>query len=380
MVLAMFLLVRDEDAPTVAAAITAFADEGGLEPVVVDAETDNPLAMVAILTGPRAVVSEADGQVVAFGLESLGIADAEAWGSAVSAACETEVIAVEASPAGAHVHVYDNGELDERIDLTLDRSGRTPAPQLAELTDHEPGRRELTDGIAAFTAEELLQGILRSFGVIEPSPDAVVLAFRDPRRAVTSAGLEADGDAADRAGSDADSDSGAPRLVVELLPAAGLSGEVDAPVQSPYGSVFGVSLQGVESIDGLRLELSGDALSLFRVDSVEVAVRVRGTHQLETREIVPTAAPGGKVVCAIDDAFLESVEIVPPVFDGTDMFTTMQRIMSAGEARQLNTVLVNVTGTGAQIGDGALVLTASAAPTTATTIAAGEAMAPVRIA
>src|SRR5262245_59834831 len=93
----MFLLVRDEDAPTVAAAITAHADEGWLEPVDVGAPSDDPFAMLAVLGGPRVFVSVSDEQVVVSGLESLDLGVPEEWGTALSTACETEVVAIDAA-------------------------------------------------------------------------------------------------------------------------------------------------------------------------------------------------------------------------------------------------------------------------------------------
>ena len=54
----------------------------------------------------------------------------------------------------------------------------------------------------------------------------------------------------------------------------------------------------------------------------------------------------------------------------------MQRLVSAGDAQQLNTIVVGVSGTGRRAGAGTLVL--SAKPR-APGIAAGEAAVPVRV-
>jgi hypothetical protein len=189
----------------------------------------------------------------------------------------------------------------------------------------------------------------------------MMLAFRDPLDDEDAGGDEE------------------PGLVVDVLPAAGLSGRVDQPVESAYGNVFAVSLRGADSLEGVRLELSGDALALFRVETVGVALRVRDGHQLETRELVPNEVEGGKLVCTLSNAFLERLDTRPPALDTSDMFATMQRLMSAGDAQQLNTMLVDVKGAGRRSGEGTLVLRAS--PSSAeSAIAAGEASAPVRVA
>ncbi|MDB4939455.1 MAG: hypothetical protein JWP87_6427 [Labilithrix sp.] len=359
---AMFLIVRDEDAPTVAGAITAFADEEGLEPIDLDAQAQNPIAMLQLLAGPRALVSATGEQVAAFGLESLDIADAEEWGTAISTACETEVIAIEPAADGIRVYVFDGGELDEQLEVPLDPSGRTRAAQLAELTDVDEGKRELEKGIAATNVEQLLQGVLRCFGVGGPGNDAMMLAFVDPlaRGEDDDEGLEQ-----------------APHLDVAPLPAASLSGKVGEAVSSPYENVFAVSLHGADPIEGIRLALSGDGLALVRVEGVEVAVRVRDAQQQEKRAVsVDAPSPNGEVTVDLADAFLERIDAPPPTFDMSDMFATMQRLMSAGDAQQLNTLLVDVKAVGVRAGEGSLVLKAWVANEA---IAPGEATVPVRV-
>lgn len=320
----MFLLVRDEDGPTVAAAINAFADEEGLEPIDLEEGAQNPLAVLSVLTGPRAIVTQGEDAVAVFGLESLDVADAEDWGSAISAACETEVLALEVADDGVRVHVYDNGEPDEVIDVHLDPSGRTRAPMLADLSDVEEGQRALTEGIAAANAVELAVGILRSFGVEEPGEDALMLSFVDPL----------DGD---------DEADATPRLDVQ--PLAG------APSAGGFTQMFAVTLRGGEEIDGLRLEVSGSALDLGSVEPLEVAYRTRDAHERASREV---ALEGGAALLA--DAHLERIDAAPPQLDLSDMFATMQRLVSAGDDQQRNTLLASVRLTRKRAGKGALTL------------------------
>lgn len=336
----MFLLVRDEDAPTVAAAVRAFADEEGLVAVNLEAQAQNPLAMLSVLTGPRVFVSATETQVAAFGLESLDIAEADEWGTEISAACEAEVIVLDPAPDGVRVFVYDGGELDAEIEVALDSSGRTKAPALAELTDDEEGRRALTAGIPAGDVSELVPGILRAFGVSGPAEDAIVLAFVDP--------LDEDEEEEEEVG-------GPPRFIVDPLPAASLEGKAGGSVHSRSGSLFAVMLEGGGPIEGLSLEVGGDALDLFTVDGVDVAVRTKGGHQLEPRNI---DVDGSKqpIVVELADAYLERVDFRPPSIDPTDMFATMQRLMSAGDQRKLNTLIVDVRGTAKKKGEGTLTL------------------------
>src|SRR5687768_9303629 len=123
----MFLLVRDEDPPTVAAAVRAYAEEEGLVPIDLEDRARDPLAMLSVITGPRVIISAHEGQVAAFGLDTLDIADAEEWGAAISEACASEVVVFEPAPDGVRVYVFDDGELDETIEVPLHRSGRTRA-------------------------------------------------------------------------------------------------------------------------------------------------------------------------------------------------------------------------------------------------------------
>lgn len=355
----MFLLVRDEDVPTVAAAITASAIEANLETVDLGEHPDqaDPIAMLAVLTGPRVFVAMNEDHVFVSGLESLDIAEAEEWGSAISAACETEVVAIDVAEDGVRVWVFDGGELDEQLEVPLDPSGRTAAPQLMELTTSAAGRRELERGVIGSRPEELAQGILRCLGA-EQNADAQMLAFRDP---LDDEEVDAD-----------------PALVVDALTGARLEGHVGGTVISPHGNVFGVTLAGVDRVEGLRLELTGDALDLLTIDSIDVFVRVRGAHELVHRAIKPAPEPrDGRMVIELPDAFLERVEIGPPQLDATDLFASMQRIMSAGDQALLNTLTVRPSGTGRRAGEGELVLTVS--PLAAPGVASGEASIPVHV-
>jgi hypothetical protein len=333
----MFLLVRDEDAPTVAAAVRAFADEEGLVTVDLEAQAQNPLAMLSVLTGPRVFVTATETPVAAFGLESLDIAEADEWGTEISASCEAEVVVLEPAEDGVRVYVYDGGELDETLEVPLDPSGRTKAPALAELTDDEEGKRALAQGLPARDVGELVPALLGALGVSGPGDDALVLAFVDP--------LDEEEEEA----------GGVPRFLVDPLPAASLEGKVAGSVDSLNGSLFAVMLEGGGPVKGVRLEIEGDALDLFTVESVDVALRVEGAQQLEPRTIT---VDGSKrpIVVDLPDAFLERVDFRPPSIDPTDMFATMQRLMSAGDQRKLNTMIVDVRGTAKKKGEGMLTL------------------------
>jgi hypothetical protein len=335
----MFLLVRDEDAPTVAAAVRAFADEEGLVAVDLEAQAQNPLAMLSVLSGPRVFVTATETQVAAFGLESLDIAEADEWGTEISAACEAEVIVLEPAEDGVRVYVYDGGELDEQIDVEVDPSGKTKAPALAELTDDEDGKRALAAGIPARDTSELVPALLRAFGISGPGDDALVLAFVDPLD-------EEDED---------DEPGGAPRFVVDPLPAAEMSGREGGSVDSLNGSLFTVMLAGGGPVEGIRLEISGDALDILTVESVDVALRAKGGEQLEPRTIEIRDATD-PIVVDLPDAYLERVDFRPPSIDPSDMFATMQRLMSAGDQRKLNTMIVDVRGRAKKKGEGTLTL------------------------
>jgi hypothetical protein len=174
--------------------------------------------------------------------------------------------------------------------------------------------------------------------VTGPGDEPLVLAFVDP--------LDED---------DEQDDDGAPRFVVDPLPAASLEGTAGGSVHSQNGSLFAVMLEGGGPIEGVRLEVGGDALDLFTVDGIDVALRTKDAQQLEPRSIdVGGAKP--PIVVELADAYLERVDFRPPPIDPTDMFATMQRLMSAGDARKLNTLIVDVRGTAKKKGEGTLTL------------------------
>jgi hypothetical protein len=168
-----------------------------------------------------------------------------------------------------------------------------------------------------------------------------------------------------------DEAEGEPALVVQPLTAAQLEGVVGGAVTSPHGNVFGVVLASAESITGLHLELAGDALALMLIDRVEVNLRLRGGHEQE--QLVFNG-----VSIDLPEAFLESVSNAPPALDMTDLFSTMQRLMSANDAQVLNTLTVNVSGVGTTAGEGELVLRVSPLGE-ASAVAAGETAIPVRV-
>lgn len=358
----MFLLVRDEDAPTVASAIRAFAEDEGLVPLDLEAEAQNPLAMLSVLSGPRVLVSADADQVTAYGLETLDIAEPDEWGEAISKACSSEVIVFEPASDGVRVYVFDDGELEETIEVPLDPSGRTRAPALVDLTDDEEGRKALENGIDARAAAELVPGLLRAFGARGPGQDAAMVAFVDP--------LDEERD------DDEDAEPVAPRLIADALPAAEMNGRVGGSVDSLNGSLFVVHLEGGGPVEGVRLELSGDALALFDVSGVDVTFRTREADERELRslDINPVAEP--KIVITLEDVFLERVDIHLPMIDPTDMFSTMQRIMNAGDARQRNTMVIDVRGTAKAVGEGSLELRVSALNGT---VDPSEAIVPVHV-
>lgn len=340
----------------VAAAVTGVADEEGLEPIDLAAEAGDPLAMLSILSGPHVTVSGEDHVTVA-GLASLDIADADEWGAMISAACECEVIALEAVSGGVRAYTFDGGEPDETIDVPLDRGGRTRAPALAAFAVDDAGRRELEAGVGGSDVGALLAGLLRCLGAEPPSPSAsALLAFHDPL---------GDEDAAPE-----------PALVVEALTAASLEGKVDGEVNSLHGNVFGVTVTGVDAVSGIVLTFEGDALSVFRPTAVDVCVRTGNTRERRELRVTPEGRPDGALVVTLPDAFVEPVEDAAPVIDPSDMFGSMQRLMSAGDEALLNTVSVNLEGVGLAAGEGALTLRASAV---GDAVASGEASIPVRV-
>jgi hypothetical protein len=339
----MFVLVRDEDVPTVAAAVNQYASDEGLEIAPPDAaESANPLALLAALGNPRAFVSTSGDNVVLTGLESLDIADPDEWARHLSTVLSTEVVALAVADDGVRVFVFAEGEEEEEIEVPLSPSGRSPSPALAELADGDEEREALEAGLVATSPEELAQGILRCLGVTGLGEDTVALAFVDP--------LEEDETAA----------PGEPALEVAALAGAELATGVGEPLVTPLGYVFAVSLAGGgEGIEGLTLALGGTALALVAIDAIEVAFRVRGAHERTTRRLPVTATAEATLEATITDAYLERVDLGTSSLDFTDMFSSMQRLVSATETQQLNTLFVGVSARGRAAGSAELVLTAS---------------------
>jgi hypothetical protein len=289
----MFLIVRDEDVPTVAAAVQAFAVEEGLEP-------DEG--------GVRVVVAMGEESVVVSGLEGLDIADADEWAKHLSDVCGTEVIAVE----DGEVLVFDAGEQEDEPDV----------PEL--------------DGV------DSVEELLARFKV---GGEAVTLSFRDP--------LDE-------------------RFQVEPLLGVTLSGRVGTEVMSPLGHAFGVTLTGADEVEGCRLEIGGEALALLDVEAIEVDFRTRQRERIALR-LVPERTERGLAV-VVEGAYLERVDLAPPQLDLSDMFSSMQSIMSATENQQENTLLVAVIARGRAAGAAELVLTASSE-----SVAEGEGAVPVEV-
>ena len=326
----MFILVRDEDPPTVAAAIEAFTDEAGLERVEVEVTPDNPFAMLGALTLPRVVVSASDDQVCIAGLELLDIAEPEEWASSLSASCESEVVAIVPTDGGLHVYVYDGGEADEDFAVPLDPSGVTKAPRLVDLAESEAGEQALAAGIQARDVEGLIAGVLAALGVQPPGEDAVILTFRDP--------LEGQ----------------QPGLNVSS--AGDLEGAVARPVAAG-GSGFEISLVGFAEIEGVRLALSGDGLELVGIGVIEIVMRKRGAAEVEVRKIVPDVDEGSFVI-DLPDAYLEETQ-APGLDAGGDLFGALQKMMSAGESMRLNRLSVSFNAVGMAAGEGTITLTAT---------------------
>lgn len=353
----MILIVRDEDTPTVAAAINAFADEEGLESVPLEslAQSQNPFDMLGVLAAPRVLVAMSGEQVVVTGLESLDIAEPEEWGASMSSSCDAEVIVVDVADDGLHVGVFDDGEPEETITVAWTPGAKADTSALATLADDDEASAALEKGISARTVSDLLAKVLDLLGAASPEKDSVVmLAFHDP--------LD------EEEGADADVVE-APALVVEALPAASLEGKVGGPVASIRGTVFGVTLVGAPETEGVRIAVGGDALSLFAVDSIEVDLRRRGGYEILRRVVkldeqtkTNASAASGKGVLVIDlaDAFLERINEGPPQIDMTDLFSSMQRLMSAGNERIGNTIMVQINGTGLRVGEATLTLEAQA--------------------
>ncbi len=177
----MLLLLRDEDVPTVASAITAIALQNGLE-AVDDAEAPQDILSVAArLVGPTVMITPGEDFVIVGGLDSLGIGDAATLGEALSSACGNEVIAIAPTGDGIRVLVFDDGDLDDDIAVNLNHSGKTTSPELAEIAPEE-AEAELRSGLAVVNAVELAERVLALFGAAPDryTGDPTTLSFRAP--------------------------------------------------------------------------------------------------------------------------------------------------------------------------------------------------------
>ncbi len=179
----MLLILRDEDVETVGSAITAIALQHGLEPVDPDAQAQDILSLAATLLGPRVVLTAGEDFVLADGLASLDIGDAETWGAALSAACGNEVVAIAPTANGIRVTAFDDGEEDEAIDVDLDPSGTTRSEALAAIAPSDEAAGELRKGVRALNAIELAAHVLRLFDAGEDRRvgEPTMLSFHDPR-------------------------------------------------------------------------------------------------------------------------------------------------------------------------------------------------------
>lgn len=178
----MLLLLRDEDVPTVASAITAIALQNGLEAVDDAEEPQDLLSVAARLVGPTVMLTPGEDFVIAGGLDSLGIGDASVLGEALSAACGNEVLAIAPTGDGIRVLLFDDGDLDEDIAVNLSHTGKTTSPELAEIAPTEEAEAELRNGLSVVNAIELAERVLALFGA---SPDRyaaepTTLSFRAP--------------------------------------------------------------------------------------------------------------------------------------------------------------------------------------------------------
>jgi hypothetical protein len=178
----VLLILRDEDIETVGSAITAVALQHGLEPVDPATQGQDILSVAASLLGPRVVLAQGEDFVLVDGLASLGLGDADLWGATLSGACSNEIIAVEPSPNGIRVAVFDDGELDESIAVDVDPSGTTRSEELADIVPSDEAAEELREGIAALNAVELATQVLRLFDAGEEAfaGEPRTLSFHDP--------------------------------------------------------------------------------------------------------------------------------------------------------------------------------------------------------
>lgn len=342
----MFVIVRDEDVPTVAGAVGAVAQEAGLE----QREDDDALGVLAMMGSPQVRVSQAEGQVVIEGLDTLDLAEGDEWAASLAKACSAEVIAIEGAEVGLLVHVHDE-EAEPTITI-LRKGNRWDTSAIAFLADEEAGETALTQGILADDLDDLAAKILGHLGAT-PTDDAVSLFFQDP--------LEEEGEG----------------LRVDAYPAVHLEGKVGGPVVAS-GPVYAVSLEGVPEVEGLRLVFGGDALPQVEIEAVEIGVRTRGANDLVLRRVTPSHADEESVIFLVPDAYLASTQQGLPPLDGSDLFSSMQALMSATGNSMLNTMTVRPIAKGKVAGSALLTLVVGVLDGSTLPTAEGEALVQVR--
>ena len=342
----MFVIVRDEDVPTVAAAVAGIAEEEGFA----QQEDDDTLGVLAMMGGAQVRISQTEGQVVIEGLDTLDIAEGDEWAESLSKACSAEVIAIEGAEVGLLVHVYDE---EAEPSITIMRKGtRWDTAAIAFLADEDAGETALQQGILANDLDDLAAKILGHIGAT-PSEDAVTLFFQDPLEEETEG------------------------LRVDVFPAVHLEGRVGGPVVAS-GPVYGVSLAGVPEVEGLRLVFQGDALPQVAIEAIEIGVRTRGAHELALRRVTPSHADDDSVIFLVPDAYLASTQPGIPQLDGGDLFSSLQALMSATGDSMLNTMSVRPIATGKAAGSALLTLVVGALGPATLETAEGEALVQVR--
>lgn len=330
----MFVIVRDEDVPTVTEAVGAIADDAGLERI----DPDDVLGMLAGMTGGGAQVriSQTEAGVVLEGLDTLDLAEGDEWAASLGKACSAEVIAIEGAEVGLLVHVFDE---EAEPPITVVRKGnRWDTAAVAYLADEEQGEEALARGIVANDLDELAERILHFLGATPSAEEAVTLSFNDPL-----------GD---------EEEEEEPGLSVALV-ANELRGRVNAPVQA-VGPLARVQLAGVPEIEGLRVVVRGDALALASIEALEAHVRIRGANDVVIRTLAPSHADDEAVVFLLPDAYLASSSSGMPALDGADLFSSMQALMSATSESMLNTLVLSPLARGKAAGSAELVLVVAA--------------------
>lgn len=329
----MFVIVRDEDVPTVTEAVGAIADDAGLERI----DPDDVLGMLAGMTGGGAQVriSQTEAGVVLEGLDTLDLAEGDEWAASLGKACSAEVIAIEGAEVGLLVHVFDE---EAEPPITVVRKGnRWDTAAIAYLADEEQGEEALARGITADDLDGLADRILHFLGATPSEEEAVTLSFRDP--------LD-------------DEEEEEPGLSIALV-ANELRGRVSAPVQA-VGPLARVQLAGVPEVEGLRVVVRGDALALASIEALEAHVRTRGATDVALRTIAPSHADDEAVVFLLPDAYLASTSSAMPALDGADLFSSMQALMSATSESMLNTLVLAPLARGKAAGSASLELVVAA--------------------